>query len=523
MPATPEQGVYPMRTLPIHIDRLQAALAAKGVKLKRHNLLEVAAAAFGFHSQNQFSAAAKNGELDPPLATKIGSAMLADTRVVFLQDPNGRPFCVDEDAISGSRAQSFVVTPYGELVDLRKIENVEPLISGTAKEIHYASILHEYGADLYQDTTRAGLDRQIADWCRTYWEQEGISESPEGLSDEEVIEVYFAHSEEEGVTYYESMTHPKALVSGSATPHIPDGFNLDQPYVIGQETGIRDEPFLYWSNEDGWVDSLNATVFSMPIASWPSLGAKLESLFVMPLPNVPIGGKHTRHAPEIVFLTNREGEIQGPADRAEEALPWIDADEIDVALGPDRFAEIGYAALINDAVFLAPTIKSFHYNANDPVRALIENRTELQDYADEIEPSIKAVGGLVTLEEDLEAVTLTIYIPLSEAQKATNLECWKEALQDLITPKGYGKRVHATFHPQVMINGGCYDADALGETRFDVTYEIKLMGNEAALDLEDTDHEAEALKDAIRAPSWISNWDGPFSLHVKNEVIRYYK
>jgi hypothetical protein len=515
-----------MRTLPVHLDRLETALAAKGVRLKRHSLLEVAAAAFGYHSQNQLAAAAKAGDLDPPPARPLGSANLAGHRLVLLEDAQGRPFAMDADVLAArEKTDAFVSTPYGGLADLRHLGEIAPLPAAGTTLSHYAAISHEYGADLYQDATEEGLNRQIADWCRGFWQSENTPGSFEGLSDEAVIEAYFAHSAEEGVTYFQPKPAPAAPAAARSEPYVPDHFRLRDPYVIGRMTGDLDEPVLYWSSEDGWVDAQTATVFAQPQDSWPVLGIDPGTLFVVPLPAMPRAAAYPNRngaGLDIVFLTNRAGDVQGPEDRAEEALPWIDEDEIDVGLGPVRTAEIGYAALVDDAVFLAPTIKAFHFDASDSVRAMMENRDELQAYADAIEPRLKAVGGMAMIEEDTEAVTLTVFIPLAEARRAADLDAWKEALQELLTPDGHGPRIKANFRPQTMIAGGCYDADALGETSFDVTYELKLMGEDAARALQDSDDEAESLREAVMAPAWIRDWSGPFGIEVRTATADYY-
>ena len=63
---------------PIHIDRLTRALERYQVKLKRAEVIEIAAAAFGYHNSNEFQAAARSGDLSPPPADPVGSIPLAD-------------------------------------------------------------------------------------------------------------------------------------------------------------------------------------------------------------------------------------------------------------------------------------------------------------------------------------------------------------------------------------------------------------------------------------------------------------
>lgn len=521
-----------MRTLPIHIDRLAAALKAKGVTLKRNSLLEVAASAFGYHSHNQLAAASRKGDLDPAPARGIGIVTAGGRQMALLEDGDGRTFALEASALSSDPKDAvFVVSPYGGLVDLRQVGEL-PDLRGSDRGLHFASITHEYGSNLYCDATEEGLRRQIADWCREYWDQEGIDGSYEGLSDEEVCDAYFEQADNDGVTYFDTdavkIPQPGGMPSRS-TPFVPEDFDMRAPYIVARTTDDVNEPVLYWSNDDGWVDAQTATVFREPPHTWPVVGIDAGSVFVVPLPKqarsmttTPPYLNRNGRGLDIVILTNRECDVQGPADRAAEAMPWIDADEIDVGLGPLRTAEIGYAALVDGEVYLAPTIKAFHFDADDSVRAMMENSQELQNYASSIEPAIRAVGGMAMLEEDPEAVMLTILIPLHEAKRASSLESWKEALEDLLTPGGSGPRVIAQFRPQTVISDSCYDADPLGSDQIDVTYELKLMGEEAVHMLHDIDDEAEGLKEAVRAPEWVKEWHGPFSVHVRDAAAQHY-
>lgn len=522
-----------MRTLPIHLDRLDAALRSKGVTLKRHSLVEIAAAAFGYHNQNQLTAAAKAGDLEPAPARGIGIVSVQGRDMTLLEDAEGRPFAIASDPVATTdKSAAFMVSPYGGIVDMRSVDVLPDMRSDTKNVLHFASITHEYGSNLYSDRTEEGLKRQIADWCREYWEQEGIDGSYEGLSDEETCDAYFEQAEDDGVTYYdpEDVKMPGyGSTTARSTPFVPDDFDMRSAYVVGRTTGDADEPFLYWSDVDGWVDARTATVLDEPPLTWPVAGIDAGSLFVIPLPGSRAKARKERpylnqdgKGLDIVFLTNRECDVQGPSDRAAEAIPWVEADEIEVGLGPVRTAEIGYAALLDGEVYLAPTIKAFHFDADEPIRAMRENSEELREYAAAIEPALRAVGGMAMLEEDTEAVMLTMLIPLHEARRAADLESWKEALEDLITPGGSGPRIMAQFRPQTLVGDGCYDADPLGSDQIDVTYELKLMGEQAVRTMEDSDDEAEALKDAVRAPEWVREWYGPFGVAVRDAAAEHY-
>ena len=116
-----------MKPIAIHLDRLAKALSDKGVELKRTDLLQVAAAAFGYHNQNEASAASQRGDLTPPAALPICRVPVPsspdDRTVVILQDgTTGMAYGIDAEFFdaqaSGARAERYGPTPFGQLADL---------------------------------------------------------------------------------------------------------------------------------------------------------------------------------------------------------------------------------------------------------------------------------------------------------------------------------------------------------------------------------------------------------------------
>ena len=110
------------QALPIHLDRLDAALRAQGVELRRMALLEVAAAAFGHRNSQATTAAARAGRLTPPMAEALGHVTLADGgELVVARDPvAGAPYAVDASFLERveCRGETFGPSPYGHLLDL---------------------------------------------------------------------------------------------------------------------------------------------------------------------------------------------------------------------------------------------------------------------------------------------------------------------------------------------------------------------------------------------------------------------
>lgn len=115
-----------MKPIAIHLDRLSEALAAKGIDMKRTDLLQVAAAAFGYHNQNEVSAASKRGDLDPRHAIPICRVSIPTTpferEIVVLKTDDEMIYGIDAtffDAVGDRRAERYGPTPYGTLVDLQ--------------------------------------------------------------------------------------------------------------------------------------------------------------------------------------------------------------------------------------------------------------------------------------------------------------------------------------------------------------------------------------------------------------------
>jgi hypothetical protein len=64
---------------------------------------------------------------------------------------------------------------------------------------------HDFG-DNYIDTTAEGLIKQIADWCRVWWDvQFGVGMEPMPEADLEVIKEYFESNDEEFVQIFDPM------------------------------------------------------------------------------------------------------------------------------------------------------------------------------------------------------------------------------------------------------------------------------------------------------------------------------
>ena len=125
---------------PALLDRLAHRLESYDVKLKRNQLLELAAVALGYRTSNELTAAAKQGELRSLTeAAPIGRLALADgTSLAVLKDTlAGAPYAIDasflEQIVAEERRERIGVTPYGHLIDL------DPLLETQLPDIQAGS------------------------------------------------------------------------------------------------------------------------------------------------------------------------------------------------------------------------------------------------------------------------------------------------------------------------------------------------------------------------------------------------
>lgn len=94
------------------VDRLDAALKARGVDLKRSAVIELTAQAFGLPNSDMLAKAANDGDLDPPLATTA----TCDGAFSWLTDPvSGGVFAYQREKVQDDEG-AMVLSPYGSLL-----------------------------------------------------------------------------------------------------------------------------------------------------------------------------------------------------------------------------------------------------------------------------------------------------------------------------------------------------------------------------------------------------------------------
>lgn len=115
------------KPIAVYVDRLEAALAAKGIDMRRTNVLEIAAAVLGYHNTHECTAASKRGDLTPPKAEPVCRVEIpGGEALIVLRDPiSDAPYAIDEtfleQVVEEERREAYGPSPYGRLLDLSEV------------------------------------------------------------------------------------------------------------------------------------------------------------------------------------------------------------------------------------------------------------------------------------------------------------------------------------------------------------------------------------------------------------------
>lgn len=81
--------------------------------------------------------------------------------------------------------------------------------------------------------------------------------------------------------------------------------------------------------------------------------------------------------------------------------------------------------------------------------------------------------------------------------------------------------IYMKFIPQEYHRGRRYGAD-VGPTWVDVTQEVHKLGEENFKDGAYEPHQVGMLAQFAKAPAWVKQWMGPFSIEVEASIGRYF-
>lgn len=544
-----------MKSLPIHLNRLDRALRAQGVVFKRHQLLETCAAAFGFHNSNEATAAAKSGVLNPPQATPIGRLSLDDGQILIVaQDPLAMaPYAIDETFVEQTDgANQFGVSPYGHILDLTRLSG-EPLSEiaerlseiGTSScielKIYTACIQHKHGENRYHSLSEEGVEAEIEGFCSQWWDEVEHRFPGETFTGKDLIENYFdAHDhdflERSEVSLslspdeiLEALGQVRKAPAHAATPDIEAKADPVDPWA--------DHPI--YSGED-WRDEVANGDTRRGYAEWVS--AKIEEAEEAEHPPIQSWSQDYPDGHDgPLCLTNAccEPVDGGPELFSRHGLKWsVDAngnfypltkDEArfigeDSITMPNGFhAELGYSFFYQGAKFVCASVEvAFNPESKDSRDKVL---AEVKAYASHIEKAVVAVDGHVLITEDDvmgDRHTIHALIPFDRVPKmAIDFDDWKIQIARILMPAD-GPRVIAHFQPQAWVKDYAIDVDASGETEWDITAEIVAMDPKQAQDIEDDSNESDAFTGSKSAPAFVRDWSGPYHVSVADQIAAYF-
>lgn len=481
-------------TTPIILDRLSAALGTHGVKLRRSQLLDVAASAFGYRNDNAFSAVAKAGELDAPRADPLG---VDDRGLLVMRDPTtGAVFAIDPRR-NEARADRWCLSPYGGVVDIAGMEASTPV----SIAIHTATVTHRHGTNFYVAGTATELKAELAGYCDEWWSDArdrdpSLPETTEGLSNEEIARLYFAVVEEDFVeTGTDTLTAPRAVAAAIGTPS-------GEAWVLCRTNpDDDDEPLLWWNDEDGWGDLACASVHPDTTGRMPMVGDG-QSVSWQQLP----GATRTTTPTAACLTTTPRWTVTEPKPAMQEAASLLAKQPIEAVPG------IVFTKLVTE------TTPTEAYPSGRRWRTILETQGQCDvatatSWKSEMEATLRRAD--TTIEISTHRVRI-VFDGDADIRAAASAADWLAATRDLVQPVGNRERIMADFRAEAWIRDNAVEVDAQGDPSIDVTYEMLLAGRETASQL--TTGDTDYLKEAVRAPTWISDWTGPFTITVADAI-----
>lgn len=544
-----------MKSLPIHLDRLTKALQVQGVALKRHQILEVCAAAFGYHNSNECTAAAKRGELNPPGAYPVGRITMDDGRVlVAMHAPAANAtYGVEESFLEQAdrdRALQFGTSPYGHLLDVTSAMT-EPLVDLAARldagrcielTIYSATISHKHGENTSHALSEEGRRTYIEAFCVQWWKEVEHLYPNENFEGQELIDAYFEGHDQDFLECSETTIQIPAadLLSALGKAPMRERSQTSQAPKATKPEDVdpwSDHPI--YSGEDWRAEVANGDT-RRGYAEWVS--AKIEEAGETEFPPIqPWSQDYPDGHEGVLCLTNGccEAANGGPELFSRHGLKWsVDEGGMFYPLTDDEarfiaedgitlpnglYAELAYSFFYQGVKYASGTFEvAFDANSaanRDKVLA------EVRAYASHIEKAVKALDGHVfIIEDDIQGDRHTIHalIPFDHVLKmAVDFSDWKIQIARILMPAD-GPRVIAHFQPQAWVNNYTMDVDASGETEWDITAEVIAMDPKRAQEIEDDSNESDAFTGSKAAPAFVRDWSGPYHVSVADQIAEYF-
>lgn len=518
-----------IKTTPALLDRLENALKMQGLVLKRSQLLEVAASAFGYRNSNAMTAAAKDGDLALPLIQPRTRIELSNGEsILVLRDPTANaPYAIDEafleQVVDMKRGEQAGITPYGHLVDLSPAlewdgETISEAQSTDVVEfvnIHIAIISHRHGNTSYAAFSEQDLHLQMYDYILENWsEVEQWSDNhPSNMSPEEAISEYFdLCNDHEIEEYLDTSCEVARLPMRLPTPAPShDLMLLADQLQAGSAADIWYDAHQHGNDRADDPDRVaEATIDNTQLAM-----QKAASL----LRAIASGGEYPPTKTTSALTTKADDRWKGQdMQRHVQGEPPIPDSNRQYAgegrtlnLGKRYPAKLGVTAESNGTYFFVPTIDVSWEDDDFDSEAAALARAE--KYIEEIDPLLNPLDAEVEIHENVALNThrLFIYIPMRIALTGTTPEDWFAALSYLLLTneeKEKEKQVTCEFTPQMDVRKYIISVDPLGDTVWDGTFDALRWGRDQAEDFLRLDPDEFAR--SPMAPKWVQDWAGPF-------------
>ena len=564
------------QTTAIMLDRLENALATKGIVLKRQALLEIASHAFGFRDGNAFSAAAKTGRLDPEKATVLRTITIGDCQHSILADSAGRCATIVPSQMPKGRSYHHALSYEGVMLQLP--EN----LTASSHDDATMAALQEIKSSLDNFTATPGDEDAVGQAelaikraidCHT------LAASAAGVASECAFAEDILQTVDQASDGYENVSNAIHLLGdlrgGAISRHTESARDralqkalnaIDDEIENRKSSG---DP-SYWADlQSIWDEGHNALKshtypktcvrcdtqliddrcqdetcpFSECSQSdsrgWIGHPDHKDEYLAKPKSVTQASASKLKPTKNLTWITNVEGENTFEVSRqmlddlslsyqVEDGhyFPLTDK-EVDLLHTHEILniqhahpVRMGSSAIWNEQKCLALSVE---FNFNDK-SSEITSMKDAQAYAGYLKPLLEKIGGHIFIDESVsdcchEVIAL---VPMDVAATASNSEDLLSALSYLMLPqeaKNAQKQITCDFLAQAWLKEHPIAVDPQGDTSWDATFDVLLSRGEIRRAIENDDLPEDILAQGYCAPEWIRNWTNAFEVYYDDNVM----